>query len=56
MENVRVHKIVHIITNRKTSEFGENKVEQVAIVTGIIMLRYPSKHVKVYMASPFSLL
>jgi hypothetical protein len=39
MENVRLHKIVHIIANRKISEVGENKVEQVAIVAGIIMLR-----------------
>jgi hypothetical protein len=34
-----VHKIVHIIANRKISKVGENKVEQVAMVVGIIMLR-----------------
>jgi hypothetical protein len=39
MENVRVHKIVHIIANKKIIEVGENKVEQVAIAAGIIMLR-----------------
>jgi hypothetical protein len=38
MENVRVHRIVHIIANRKISEVGENKVEQVAVVAGIILL------------------
>jgi hypothetical protein len=38
MENVRVHKIVRVISNRKISEVGENKVEQVAIVAGIIII------------------
>jgi hypothetical protein len=39
MENVRVHRRVHIIANIKISEVGENKIEKVAVVAGIIMLR-----------------
>jgi hypothetical protein len=39
MVNVRLHKIVRVIANGKISEVGEKKVEQVAIVARIILLR-----------------
>jgi hypothetical protein len=39
MVNIRVHKTEHIVFNREISNTGENRVKQVAIVAGIIMLR-----------------